>query len=74
MSTKTPVTLTATALTDNSSGTASGTIAEITGTYSTDGAIIANAVADLAAQITAITIDLTSIKTSLDSSHSRITS
>lgn len=72
MSTKTEITITATALTDNSGGTASGTIAEIlAATY--DGAVVSNAVADMAAQIAAITIDLTAIKTSLDSSHSRIT-
>ncbi len=71
MSTKTGVTLTAAALTDNSGGTASGTLAAITSTY--DEAVLSNTVADLAAQIEAITIDLTSIKTSLDSSHARIT-
>lgn len=71
MSTKTGVTLTATALTDNSGGTASGTLAVLTSTY--DEAVLSNAIADMAAQITAITVDLTAIKTSLDSSHSRIT-
>lgn len=71
MSTKTGITLTASPLTDNSGGTASGTLAVLTTTY--DEAVLSNAVADLAAQIEAITIDLTSIKTSLDSSHSRIT-
>ena len=70
MSTKTAVTITASPITDTSGGTAAGEIAEVTSTY--DEAVISNAFADLAAQIEAITIDLTSIKTALDTSHSRI--
>ncbi len=71
MSSKTALTITGTALTDNSGGTGSGTIAEITSTY--DEAVLSNAVADLVDTVNALIIDVTAIKTSLDSSHSRIT-
>ncbi len=72
MSTKTGITITSAALTDDGGGTAAGTIAEITSTY--DEAVLSNAIADLVDTVNALTVDVTSIKTAIDSSHSRISS
>ncbi len=71
MSTKTPITITSAALVNSSGGTAAGTIAEITSTY--DEAVLSNAITDLVETVNALTIDVTAIKTALDSSHTQIT-
>lgn len=71
MSTKTAIAITATALVNSSGGTAAGTIAEITSTY--DEAVLSNAITDLVETVNKLTIDVTAIKTSIDSSHARIT-
>ena len=71
MSSKSPVTLTATALTDGSLGTASDAIAEITASYVE--ATMANSLATLAAKYTALLADVTALKAAIDSSHTQIT-
>ncbi len=71
MSTNSPVTLTATALTDGTLGTASDALAEITSSYVE--ATLANAFATLAAKYSALLVDVTALKAALDSSHERIT-
>ena len=71
MSTPNPVTLTATALTDGSLGTASDAIAEITASYVE--ATQANSFATLAAKYNALLVDVTALKAAIDSSHHRIT-
>ncbi len=71
MSTPNPVTLTATALSDGTLGTASDALAEITASYVE--ATIANSLATLAAKYSALLVDVTALKAALDSSHSRIT-
>ena len=71
MSSKSPVTLTATALTDGTLGTASDALAEITASYVE--ATIANSLASLAAKYTALLADVTALKAAIDSSHTQIT-
>ncbi len=71
MSTKSPITITGTAITDGTLGTASSALAEITASYVE--ATIANSLATLAAEINALIVDVTAIKAALDTSHTQIT-
>ena len=61
---ETPDAITATALTDSSSGTASATIAAIGGTYDQDE--VRNAVASLAAEVNALIVDVTALRANLN--------
>ncbi len=56
--------ITASALTDSSGGTASSTIAAIGATY--DQAEVRNAVASLAAEVNALIVDVTALKARLN--------
>ncbi len=69
MTSENSVTLTSAAITDNSGGTGSNTIAAITSTY--DEAVLSNAVASLVDVCNELTIDVAALKTALTSSHSR---
>ncbi len=72
MSKNNPVTLTATALSDGTLGTASDALAEITSSYVE--ATQETTVSSLTLQINRLVADVTAILAALDTSHSRITS
>lgn len=71
MSTKSPLTITASSITDNGGGTASGTVADIASTF--DSAVVSNAIADLVDVVNELVVDVTAIKSALDTSHTQIT-